>query len=51
MDNYLLQFVSIIQQEGKYTLQPGRSINARQSINDTRAIYVVTFADFGGRLQ
>jgi hypothetical protein len=46
---YILQFVSSIQQEGKYTIQPGRSINVQQSINDTRAIYVIAFADFGGQ--
>jgi hypothetical protein len=45
---YILQFVSSIQQEGKYTIQPGRSINVQQSINDTQGIYVITFADFEG---
>jgi hypothetical protein len=48
-NNDILQFVSSIQQEGKYTIQPGRSISVRQSINDTQGIYVIAFADFGGQ--
>jgi hypothetical protein len=46
---YIVQFMNNIQQEGKYTIQPGRSISVRQSINDTRGIYVIAFADFGGQ--
>jgi hypothetical protein len=48
---YSVQFVNIIQQEGKYTIGPGRSINMRENINNTQGIgiYVVAFAEFGGQ--
>ena len=47
---YTLQFVNIIQQEGKHTIEPGGSINVRENINNTQGIgiYVVAFAEFGG---
>ena len=45
---YAIQFLSIIQQEGRYTIQPGRFIDLQQNINDTEGIYVIAFADFIG---
>jgi hypothetical protein len=45
---YAMQFLSNIQQEGKYAIQPGHSINLRRSINDTQGIYIIAFADFIG---
>lgn len=47
---YTMQFVNIIQQEGKYTIEPGSSINLRENINNIQSIgiYVVAFAEVGG---
>ncbi len=48
---YTLQFVNIIQQEGKHTIEPGGSITVLENINNTQGIgiYVVAFAEFGGQ--
>ena len=48
---YGLQFVNVVQREGKYTIEPHGSINMRQNINNTQGIgmYVVAFAEFGGQ--
>ena len=48
---YTMQFVNIIQQEGKHTIEPGGSINLQENINNTPGIgiYVVAFAEFGGQ--
>ncbi len=48
---YTLQFVNIIQQNGKHTIEPGGSINVRANINNTQGIgiYIVAFAEFGGQ--
>jgi hypothetical protein len=48
---YGLQFVNVIQQEGKYIIEPHGSINMRQNINNTQGIgmYVVAFPEFGGQ--
>ena len=48
---YTVQFVNIIQQEGKHTIEPGGSINLQENINNTPGIgiYVVAFAEFGGQ--
>lgn len=47
---YTVEFVNIIQEEGKHTIGPGSSINVRENINNTQGIgiYVVTFAEFDG---
>lgn len=47
---YTLQFVNIIQQEGKYRIDPGGSINVEQNINNTQGIgiYAIAFAEFTG---
>ena len=48
---YTLQFVNIIQQEGKHTIEPGGSITVLENINNTQGIgiYVVAFEEFGGQ--
>jgi hypothetical protein len=48
---YGLQFVNVVQREGKYTIEPHGSINMRQNINNTQGIgmYVIAFAEFGGQ--
>ena len=48
---YTMQFVNIIQQEGKHTIEPGGSINLQENISNTPGIgiYVVAFAEFGGQ--
>jgi hypothetical protein len=48
---YTLQFVNIIQQEGKHAIGPSGWINVRENINNTQGIgiYIVTFAEFGGQ--
>ncbi len=48
---YTVQFVNIIQQGGKHTIEPGGWINVRGNITNTQGIgiYVVTFAEFGGQ--
>jgi hypothetical protein len=48
---YSLHFVNVIQNEGKYIIEPHDSINMRQNINNTQGIgmYVVDFAEFGGQ--
>jgi hypothetical protein len=45
---YAIQFLNTIQQEGKYTIEPGRSINLQQNLNDTQGIYIIAFADLIG---
>ena len=47
---YTLQFINIIQQEGNYTIEPGRWINVQKNINNTQGIglYVIAFAEFSG---
>ena len=47
---YTLQFVNIIQQEGKYTIEPGGWINVQANINNTQGIgiCVIAFVEFGG---
>jgi hypothetical protein len=48
---YTMQFINIIQQEGKNTIAPGSSINVQETINNTQGIgiYIVTFAELGGQ--
>jgi hypothetical protein len=49
---YTLQFVNIIQQEGRHTIEPGGSINVQENITNTQGvgIYVVAFTEeFGGQ--
>jgi hypothetical protein len=47
---YTLQFVNIIQQEGKHRIDPGGSINVEQNINNIQGIgiYAIAFAEFTG---
>lgn len=47
---YTLQFVNIIQQEGKNRIDPGGSINVQENINNTQGIgiYSIVFAEFSG---
>lgn len=47
---YTLQFVNIIQQEGKNRIDPGGSINVQENINNTQGIgiYSIAFAEFSG---
>ena len=47
---YTLQFVNIIQQEGKNRIDPGGSINVQENINNTQGIgiYAITLAEFSG---
>ncbi len=47
---YTLQFVNIIQQEGKHRVDPGGSINVQENINNTQGIgiYAIAFAEFSG---
>jgi hypothetical protein len=44
---YTLQFVNIIQQEGKNRIDPGGSINVQENINNTQGIgiYAIAFAE------
>jgi hypothetical protein len=48
---YTLQFVDSIQQEGKYTIAPGDSLNVIENIGHTQGIgiYVVAFPEFVGQ--
>jgi hypothetical protein len=48
---YGLQFVNVVQREGKYTIEPHSSIHIQQNINNTQGIgmYVIAFAEFGGQ--
>ena len=45
---YAMQFLTAIQQDGKYVIQPGRSVNLTRSIYDAQGIYVIAFADLVG---
>lgn len=47
---YTLQFVNIIQQEGKHRIDPGGSISVDQNITNTQGIglYAIAFAEFTG---
>jgi hypothetical protein len=47
---YTLQFVNIIQQEGKHRIDPGGSINVEENINNTQGIgiYAIALAEFSG---
>lgn len=48
---YGLQFVNVIQQEAKYTIESHGSINMLQNINNTQGVgmYVVALAEFDGQ--
>ena len=47
---YTLQLADIIQQQGKYRIDPGGSINLEENINSTQGIgiYAIAFAEFSG---
>ena len=47
---YTVQFVNIIQQEGKHRIDPGGSINVQENITNTQGIgiYSIAFAKFSG---
>jgi hypothetical protein len=47
---YTLQFLNIIQQEGKHRIDPGGSINVAENITNTQGIgiYAIAFAEFSG---
>lgn len=46
---YGLQFVNSIQQDEKLRVEPGGSLEIKQSINASQGAYVIAFPDFDGR--